>query len=115
MAVVLSLRTIGEAIVHHLIVRPIRGIGEILAGLALAGPELLRATFSATVEAVGNHLGEHGQTKVRQGLDRALVGSKEMAAPLAVAAGFWICLNPSVLYLASAAWVIVLAMCLVAD
>lgn len=114
MSVVVSLRTIGEAIAYHLVVRPIRGIGEVLAGLALAGPELVQAIVSATVEAVGKHLGEHGQAKVREGRERVLVGAKEMAAPLAVAAAIWICWNPCVLYWSSAA-VLVLAMGLAVD
>ena len=98
-----------------LVIQPLHGLKDILAGVAQAGPELVQAVASATVQAVVQHLSPDGQARVEQGGEMILAGAKRMVAPAVVAVGFWICGNPGVLYLASAAWVLVLAICLVAD
>jgi hypothetical protein len=98
-----------------LVIQPLHGLKDILAGVAQAGPKLVQAVASATVQAVEQHLSPDGQAKVEQGGKMILTGAKRMIAPAVVAVGFWICWNPGVLYLASAAWVLVMAMCLVAD
>ena len=98
-----------------LVIEPLQGLRAMLAGVAQAGPELAQAAAAATVEAIERHLGPAGQARVGQGGELVLAGAKRMIPPAVVAAGFWIYWNPSILYLASAAWVLVLATCLVAD
>jgi hypothetical protein len=98
-----------------LIIEPLQGLRAMLAGVAQAGPELAQAAASATVDAIERHLGPDGQVRVQQGSELILAGAKRMVPPAVVAAGFWIWWNPGILYLASAAWVLVLATCLVAD
>jgi hypothetical protein len=81
---------------------------EIVAGVAQAGPELVLATTSAIVHAVEHHLGPDGQVRVEQGAGLVLAGAQRMIVPAAMAMGFWLCWNPGIVFLTSAAWVLVL-------
>lgn len=94
------------------VIQPLLGLQEILAGGALAGPELVQATASAASQAVRRHLRPDGLARVEQGGALLLAGAMRLTAILALAVGFWIFWHPTVLCLASAAWV--LAICLVA-
>lgn len=98
-----------------LVIQPLQGLTEILAGAAQAGPEVVLATTSAIVHAVEHHLGPDGQARVEQGGGMVLAGAKRMIVPATMALGFWLCWNPGIVFLTSAAWVLVLASCLVAD
>ena len=93
-----------------LVIQPLRGLQEFLAGVALAGPELARAVSSAAVQAVQQHLSPDGQVRVQEGGAMILGGAKRLVTLAAVATGLWICWSAGILYLASA-W-LVLAMCL---
>lgn len=96
------------------VIQPLHGLQQVLSGAAQAGPALAEAAASASVDAVRRHLGADGQARVEQGGELILAGAKQLAAPAAMALGFWLCWNPGVLYLATAAWVFVFALCLVA-
>ncbi|MBL8795466.1 MAG: hypothetical protein JNM56_16295 [Planctomycetia bacterium] len=96
------------------VIQPLQGLQQVLSGAAQAGPELAQAAASAAVDAVQRRLSLDGQARVRQGGELILAGAKQLAAPAAMALGFWLCWNPGVLYLATATWVFVLALCLVA-
>lgn len=95
-----------------LVIQPLQGLTEILAGAAQAGPELALAATSAIVQAIEHHLGAAGQFRVEQGTGLILAGAQRMIVPAAMAVGFWLCWNPGILFLTSVAWVLVLASCL---
>lgn len=110
-----SWKETGQSVLQSLLVQPLRGFGEILRGLALAGPELARAAGAAAVAAVRQQLGTEGQAKVRQGIDQVLAGVPALAVPLIVALAIWICWSPTIVFLCSVVWVFGLAMCLTVD
>jgi len=95
-------RTIAE----HLILRPLRGIREVIAGLVHAGPDLFCATREAVVEAVDRRLSDEGRQNVRLGTEQILAGVKILEGPVAVALTVFVFLYPNVLW---AAWVLVFA------
>jgi len=103
-----------RAAIDVLVIQPLHGLTEILAGAAQVGPELVLATSSAIVHAVEHHLGPDGQARVEQGGGMVLAGAKRMIVPATMALGFWLCWNPGIVFLTSAAWVLVLASCLCA-
>lgn len=92
-----------------LVIQPLHGLTEILAGAAQAGPELVLAATSAIAQAVEHHLGPDGQAQVEQGGSMVLAGAKRIIVPAIMAVGFWLCWNPGTLFLASAAWMLVVS------
>jgi hypothetical protein len=97
-----------RAAIDVLVIQPLQGLTEILAGAAQAGPELVLATTSAIVQAVEHHLGPDGQFRVEHGGGLLLAGAQRMLVPAAMALGVWLCWNPGIVFLTSAAWVLVL-------
>ncbi|MBL8792405.1 MAG: hypothetical protein JNM56_00725 [Planctomycetia bacterium] len=92
------------------VLQPLRGVLEILAGVGRAGPELVQAVSSASIQAVEQQLSWEGQARVHQGGALILSGLKRLTALAAIAVGCWLCWHPQVLCWLSAAWVLV--MCL---
>lgn len=100
-------KTVGTAL-DVLVIQPLQGLKKILAGVVQAGPELVLATTSAIVHAVEHHLGPDGQARVEQGGGMVLAGAQRMLVPAAMVLGLWLCWNPGIVFLTSAAWVLVL-------
>lgn len=92
------------------VIQPLRGLQEIVTGVAQAGPELALAVGAASAQAVRQHLSPDAQLRIHEGGEAILAGAKRLTAVVAVAVGFWLLWNPKVLCLLSAAWV--LAVCL---